>query len=598
MYHKLFPGRKRWAAWTMALTLVLSATAQAQSDPIKCRQTVAAASAKYELARAGALKKCEDAVRKGKLPPSTTCPDGDAKTVTKIAGAQSKLDAAIAKACCGDDKACGAGSGADADLALSAIGWSGRVAACSDGERDGLSCQSNADCPGVCLDGTREGLGVECASEVATTSLCPSGCLGTCVGGSNGGNECSADSDCPSSTCGSKVCQGGTNDGNACTTLANCPGNNFCEQSNGCGFGGAVADACPNLESQSCNNTLADPSDIATCVGCAGDVAADQVNDFIYGFLNPVDAAIEGADKCKATIVKTASKYFSTHRKALGKCQKGAIADSLPAGTCPDVDTTAKLAAAKTKMLDAIAGECGGADEAFGGGDDLAIEAVGAPLSCAGVTVPGGSACGGFLTSMQDVADCLTCVAEYKSVCNDFLGAPSNGAHPSACNQLCGNGKIESGETCDDGNVVDGDACPANCSISACAVSGSATASVSFAVPAGASVAGLTVYLDYPESAVQVPGQGSQAAVQNAIANTPSNTVFTPNDLNYALRVVLTENDNMEIAAGALLDVSLNRCNSQPLPAASAFNCRVESASSTTPGTNVFGTTCTVTSVF
>ncbi len=596
MYHKSFTGRKRWAGIALTFLLSLGATASAQSDPVKCRQAIASASAKYELARAGAIRKCEDAVRKGKLSPSTTCPDDDLKTTDKIAGAQAKLDASIAKACCGDDKICGAGSGASADLALTAIGWNGRVAACSDGERDGLSCRSNADCPGVCLDGTREGKGVECASEAAATSLCPSGCLGTCVAGANGGEDCSNDVDCPGSTCGSKVCLGGTNDGNACTTATDCPGNNFCEQSNGCGFGGAVADVCPNLENQSCNNSLSGPLDVTTCLECTGDVAADQINAFLYEFLNPVDESIDGASKCQATLTKTVSKYFSNYRKALGKCQKGAIGDSLPAASCPDAGTTTKLAETKAKALASIAKACGGADEAFGGGDDFAVEAIGAPVSCAGVTVPGGSSCGGFLSSIEDVADCLTCVAEYKSTCNDFLGAPSNGAHPSACNQLCGNGKIDSGETCDDGNVVDGDACPANCSISACAVSGSATASVSFSLPAGANVAGLTVYLDYPEGSVQVPGVGSQAA--NAINNTPANTVFTPNDLNYALRVVLTENDNMQIASGALFDVTLNRCNSQPLPAASAFNCRVESASSTTAGNNVYGATCAVTSVF
>jgi len=594
MYHKpILTGKHRAAVFVAAaLTLAFGASrAGAQSDPIKCRQAIAAAASKYELARAGALKKCEDAVRKGKLPASTNCPADDPKASIKVTGAQAKLASAVAKACCGSDKTCGAGMGPDADLALSAYGWNDRVAACNGGERDGLACQSNGDCPSACNDGLREGLG--CGNN----AQCPSGCRGVCVGGSFPGTECVEDASCVGGTCGSKVCQGGSNDGLSCVADSGCPGGNTCVASSGCGTGGATVSDCPNLENKSCNGSLSDPSDVASCLACTADVATDQVNDFLYGFLSPVDASVAGAEKCAAAITKSASKYFAAHRKALAKCQKGAIGGSLPPGSCPDAGTVTKLGAAAMKMKAAIAGKCGGADKVFGGGNDLALEAIGAPLSCAGVTVPGGSNCGGFLATMEDLADCLACVAEYKSTCNDFIAAPSNGAVPSSCNQLCGNGKIETGETCDDGNVVDGDSCPANCSIAACSVTGSATAGVTFSVPAGASVAGLTVYVEYPESSVQVPGQGNQLQVQNAINNTPANTVFTPNDLNYALRVVLTENDNAAITAGALFDLSLNRCNSQPLPAASDFKCRVESASSTS-ATNVSGVTCAVASIF
>jgi cysteine-rich repeat protein len=37
-----------------------------------------------------------------------------------------------------------------------------------------------------------------------------------------------------------------------------------------------------------------------------------------------------------------------------------------------------------------------------------------------------------------------------------------------ACQPRCGNGKVEAGETCDDGNTVDGDGCDSNCTVTAC----------------------------------------------------------------------------------------------------------------------------------
>lgn len=590
MYHNPFLSGKRSTLMAVgALTFAASlSAAHAASEPIKCRQAIVSASAKYQQARTGALKKCEDGIRKGKF---NVCPDDDAKTLDKLAGLQSKLDAAVAKACCGDDKTCGAGSGEDADLALSAIGWSGRSLACVGGERNGQACKVAADCPGVCPDGLREGEGC----QPGISGICTVGCRGTCSGGPTPGLLCSADAGCGSGgTCVTKVCYGGTNDGLSCTADSGCTGSVSCVAATGCGP--ATADVCPDLEGKSCDDTLADPSDVSACLSCVGDVASDQMIDFIYGFLNPVSDAPEGAEKCRTTIAKAGAKYFSTLSKGYSKCEKAAIGDSLPAGTCPDADTSAKLAAARVKMQDAIIGKCAGADEAFGGSDDFVVEAVGAPLSCEAITIPGGASCADFINSVEDVDTCLACLAEYKTVCSDTLAAPSNGTVAAGCNQDCGNAKLDSGETCDDGNARDGDACPSNCNISSCTDTGNATAQVTFTVPAGASVAGLTVFIDYPEAKVQVKGQGNTAQVQAQFSNTPANTTFLPNELDYAVRVVLTENDNAAIGAGSLFDLALDKCNSAALPATSEFNCRVESA--TDGSAAVFGATCAVAAVF
>jgi cysteine-rich repeat protein len=67
----------------------------------------------------------------------------------------------------------------------------------------------------------------------------------------------------------------------------------------------------------------------------------------------------------------------------------------------------------------------------------------------------------------------------------------------------CGNGVPEPGlgETCDDGNTVSGDACPANCFIASCVPSGSGP-HVSVHYSASGTIAGLGVVLDYPEGEV------------------------------------------------------------------------------------------------
>jgi len=41
-------------------------------------------------------------------------------------------------------------------------------------------------------------------------------------------------------------------------------------------------------------------------------------------------------------------------------------------------------------------------------------------------------------------------------------------AAPSACPSPCGNGRLDAGEACDDGNLVDGDGCDSNCTPTGC----------------------------------------------------------------------------------------------------------------------------------
>lgn len=167
---------------------------------------------------------------------------------------------------------------------------------------------------------------------------------------------------------------------------------------------------------------------------------------------------------------------------------------------------------------------------------------------------------------------------------------------PTVDLSLCGNGVVDFdvGETCDDGNTVEGDACPANCRIAACTGStDTLDVDVSFTPPAGVDLAGLTVFVRYPEAVVRIPGRASEQLVQDRVSNLPDNTFTTPNDLDYAFRLVILTPDSSAIPAGRLFTVRFDRCEGTATPVASDFTCIVEDAADTN-NEPVSGTTCAV----
>jgi cysteine-rich repeat protein len=166
----------------------------------------------------------------------------------------------------------------------------------------------------------------------------------------------------------------------------------------------------------------------------------------------------------------------------------------------------------------------------------------------------------------------------------------------------CGNGAVEFnlGETCDDGNTADDDGpgasnpCPANCRIASCTSTGvTATADVSFIPPAGVDIAGLTIFLRYPDGVLQIPGIAGDDQVQSRVVNLPGNAFATPNDLDFALRVVMLSTDSTAFVPGLLFTVEFDRCQGATPPAAGDFTCIVEDAGDTNSQT-VRGVTCAV----
>lgn len=598
-------------ACVVAAALIAVAAGQARaagSDPVKCRRAVALESAKFERDKIKRLKKCEDFAQNGKDGPTVTACFNDA--TAKIDLAAGKLQSQIAKACCGKNKICnGADVGDNADLTLAQMEWDNRVKVCGTGNRANLVCQQNADCVGTCVGGappagpgsdcatsaqcgggTCTG-GFDCALPVAGPSYCPTlengklpnftapvgGAVisaldcGTCRFGLLDGQSCRSNVDCGT------ACEGGANDGLACVSALDCPGG--------------------SCRSGTCNpgTKLSTVPDVANCLLCVGSASVDQVVGLGYDGLNPFSATNPAGNSvaakvknCKRTIGNELRKFFDKKRNFLRLCEDKVINGLLP-GPCPDVDTLAKINTAQGKLIGLIGTKCTN--------QNVTISQIGTPVTCPSVTIPGGASCAAPIDDVADLANCLACVAEYKVDCTDALAATFGGVATNelsaACNPVCGNGKIDLGETCDDGNILDGDGCPSDCTIGTCTNSGSTVnANVTFTKPTGVTdLSAMTLYIQYPESKVRLPGQGSAQSVQDQI-NVPSGATFTPNDLDYALNIVLSQPDASPITSPAF-DITFQTCTGAPAVVDGDFRCLLRDGADTNSNA-VYGGTCTV----
>jgi cysteine-rich repeat protein len=147
----------------------------------------------------------------------------------------------------------------------------------------------------------------------------------------------------------------------------------------------------------------------------------------------------------------------------------------------------------------------------------------------------------------------------------------------------CGNGDLDGGETCDDGNTSDYDQCPSDCRVDACTpvVGGTlVNAVLSFESP-GVPIAGLEILIDYPE------GKLDYASAQPLVSG-----FFAPQDFGHALFVVRASATG--IPSGTVLRTRYDACTGAPAPANGDFGCEVRLAvDAATNG--VEGVTCTVT---
>jgi hypothetical protein len=192
---------------------------------------------------------------------------------------------------------------------------------------------------------------------------------------------------------------------------------------------------CPNLARGDCANAITHCGDIATCVACTTRSAAEQTRALAYDDLAlPSSGALE---KCQGTIGKATLAFLAAHRKALQKCWdariRGKHGDACVPPAVADGKYQDAIGKAEAKKLKAICKACGGADRVCGTPDDLTPAAIGFPASCPAATIPGGTACGGPVDTLTDLATCVDCLAAFQSTCVDRLALPGFTPYPSAC---------------------------------------------------------------------------------------------------------------------------------------------------------------------
>lgn len=325
------------------------------------------------------------------------------------------------------------------------------------------------------------------------------------------------------------ICLDGVNQNKNCSTDANCPADD------------------PNDPFETClpQPVLPVPANadqVASCIACNVNAGIEHLMASTYASFAP-SAGDKDLNKCQQAIGKQVAKLFGSISKEAGKC-----ATNRPAmgGTCPGVKAEAKIAKVIAKAQKAVLTKsCAGFSAA-----QIGLAATCPTMETFGLLTDD---CSGISTgTVGGYLDCIACVSRL-SAYHEFSGS-------------CGNGytDFEIGETCDDGNAEDGDACPSDCRISECILDPKGNTQdfvVEFQVPAGASVMGIEAFVSYPERAVSFPGSGN---VSSNVTNTPANAAVTVVDTNAGLSIVALDDDASDpITPGVLLGGTFNRCTGQ-----------------------------------
>jgi hypothetical protein len=113
---------------------------------------------------------------------------------------------------------------------------------------------------------------------------------------------------------------------------------------------------------------------------------------------------------------------------------------------------------------------------------------------------------------------------------------------------------------------------------------------VNLVAPAFQVPSSVTVQIGYRSNLVSLPGSGTAPAAR--IRSRPSGATVTPNDLDYALRVVVSRAGGL--SAARLFIVDLDSCSGAATPTTADFSCEVGGCSSSNGP--IDGCTCTVVS--
>ena len=193
---------------------------------------------------------------------------------------------------------------------------------------------------------------------------------------------------------------------------------------------------CPNFENGGCTNAITHCGDVADCLLCIGEAAVDQAIALYFDAFVPAPPSSD-VNRCQREIGRSTANFLRSKSKALAQCWLNV---NLGRGTepCPvpgDGRADGAIAKAEARKIKNICHACGGPDHLCNGVGDLSPAAIGFVASCPNVTVPGGSSCGGAISTLDDIVDCVDCVTEFKVDCTDRAAVPWNtDGYPAECN--------------------------------------------------------------------------------------------------------------------------------------------------------------------
>ncbi len=191
--------------------------------------------------------------------------------------------------------------------------------------------------------------------------------------------------------------------------------------------------SCPNFESAACTNAIGDCGEIVDCMACINSVAQSQMIALLDGQLQ-LSTTDHALTRCQREIGKRGIEFYWKKLKRLEKCERKVLSGDVTP-PCPDADAVSDIGDLEAKMRENICNKCGGTDKHCGGSAaDRTPSEIGFVSSCPNVTIPGGPSCGGNITTLDDVIDCVACVSEFKVDCLEAMSVPGAKSYPPECN--------------------------------------------------------------------------------------------------------------------------------------------------------------------
>ena len=344
---------------------------------------------------------------------------------------------------------------------------------CDDGNTvngDGCSatcqvetCTSSAQCndsnpctTDACVGGVCTHTAVNCNdNNPCTTDGCDAmngacyhtpiaGC-GPCMGDAdcNDGNPCTSDF-CQAGSCVHPNAPNGTacSDGNVCTTGDACVNGNCTGTPKNCDDGNAcTTDTCDTMTGTCVHTTIP---------GCGGAVCG---NGILESGETCDDGNVVNGDGCSSTCQSETCVNGSTQ-----SCYTGPPA-TLGVGVCRAGTQTCSggVWGACTGQVTPSAETCNGLDDNCNGTVDDGLGTITCGTGACQRTVP---AC------VSGAPNTCTPGAPSPEICGNGIDDNCNGVVDEGCaSSVCGNGIVEAGEQCDDGNTINGDGCTSTCTV-------------------------------------------------------------------------------------------------------------------------------------